>query len=132
MVDVTYYCPHCGTIAEIERDAYLADRSVTSYPLEGWEYATPDEEYESADGVRFICGESETPRVSFRRPPPRGDGPSREDRDDVGCGEAFYLSFVRFEDGEEIDPEPPAEYVEIGTGTGPRGPRGPRSPGGSR
>jgi len=26
---VTYYCPHCGTLVELERDGYLADKSVT-------------------------------------------------------------------------------------------------------
>ncbi len=106
MVAVTYYCPHCGALASLDRDAYLADKSVTPYPLSGWNYATPDEEYEETDGVRLVCGEDET---------------VTED----GCGEAFYLSFVRFEDGREIDFEPPAEYVEVGRGLGPHGPRGP-------
>ncbi|WP_336343979.1 hypothetical protein [Halalkalicoccus ordinarius] len=125
MVAVTYHCPRCGTIAELERDAYLADKSVTPYPLEGWQYAAPDEDYESVDGVRFVCGEGAS--VSFRRPPSEEDEPSRTD---VGCGEPFYLNFVRFEAGEEVDPDAPQEYVEIGTGIGPRGPRGPRGPSG--
>lgn len=122
MVAVSYHCPRCGTIAELERDAYLADKTVTSYPLEGWEYASPDGEYEAADGVRFVCGVG--PSVSFRRPPSREDA----DHEDVGCGEPFYLGFVRFEGGEEVEPEPPDAFVEIGFGTGPRGPRGPRGP----
>lgn len=97
-VAVTYYCPACGALAELDRDASLADRSVTPYPLDGWEYATPDEKYENADGVLFVCGE------------------------------AFYLSFIRFEGGEEVEPRPPAEYVEIGVGFGPHGPREPDRP----
>lgn len=104
MVAVTYYCPHCGALASLDRDAYLADKSVTPYPLSGWNYATPDEEYEETDGVRFVCGENETLAEN-------------------GCGEPFYLSFVRFEDGKEIDPEPPAEYVEVATGVSSPDPR---------
>lgn len=78
---VTYYCPHCGTVVELERDGYLADRSVTPHPLDGWTYVSIDEEYESeaADGVRFECGI---------------DG-STHDSDAEGCGRPFYLSFVR-------------------------------------
>ena len=110
-VTVTYYCPHCGALAELERDAYLADKAVTPHPFEGWEYATPDDDYESADGVRFVCGE---------------DGTLKEG--EQGCGEAFYLSFVRYEEGREVDPRRPAEYVELSEGTGPSGPRGPRGP----
>lgn len=126
MVEVTYYCPQCGALAELERDAYLADKSVTPYPLEGWEYADPDEEYEESDGVRFVCGREETPALSFRPP---ADEPGAED-EQVGCGEPFYLSYVRFEGGEEVEPRSPDEYVEIGGGIGPRGPRGPSGPGG--
>ena len=93
---VTYYCPHCGAYAQLEREGYLADKTVTPYPLAGWEYATPDEAFEDADGVVFHCG---------------GDGTLRDGEE--GCGERFYLSFVRFEDGEEVDPRPESEYVEI-------------------
>ncbi|MFB6107966.1 MAG: hypothetical protein ABEJ82_03875 [Haloplanus sp.] len=92
---VTYYCPHCDALVELEREGYLADKSVTPYPLEGWTYAAPDEAFEDADGVRFVCDE---------------DGTCR---DDEGCGEAFYLSFVRFEDGEEVTPRPESEYVRL-------------------
>jgi hypothetical protein len=111
-VTVTYYCPHCGALAELERDAYLADKAVTPYPFEGWEYAAPDEAYESADGVRFVCGD-ETLQ----------DG-------EEGCGEPYYLSFVRYENGEEVDPRRPSERVELGEDAGPGGPRGPRGPSG--
>ena len=84
MVAVRYTCPNCGAVATLERDAYLADKSVTPLPLDGWEYAAPHEEFEDADGVELVCGASET--------------------DGEGCGRLFYLSFVRYEDGEELDP----------------------------
>lgn len=78
---VTYYCPHCETVVELEREGYLADKSVTPYPREGWNYVSVGEDYEgeSADGVKFHCGE---------------DGSTR-DPDADGCGQTFYLSFVR-------------------------------------
>ncbi|MFB6149639.1 MAG: hypothetical protein ABEJ48_08240 [Halobacteriales archaeon] len=110
-VAVRYYCPHCEAVVALERDAYLADKSVTPYPLEGWEYVGPDESYESdaVDGVRFVCGEF--------------DG-----FEDAGCGEPFYLNFVRFADGQEIDPTHESEYVEINAGMFPAGPDGPDAP----
>jgi len=37
---VTYYCPHCGTLVELERDGYLADKSVTPYPSKGGRTST--------------------------------------------------------------------------------------------
>lgn len=117
-----YYCPRCRAIAELERDAYLADKSVTPSPLAGWEYATPDGAYEESDGVRFVCGKDDPPSLTFRHPA------GESEPEAVGCGEPFYLSFVRFENGEEVEPEPPTERVEIGTGTGPRGPHGPDWP----
>lgn len=78
---VTYYCPHCETVVELQREGYLDDKSVTPYPLEGWNYVSAREDYgaDDADGVRFVCGE---------------DGSTR-DPDADGCGRAFYLSFVR-------------------------------------
>jgi hypothetical protein len=84
MVTVRYTCPRCGAVVELDRNASLADKSVTPGPLEGWEYAPAYEPFESADGVELVCGASET----------RGEG----------CGRPFYLSFVRFEDGREVDP----------------------------
>ena len=87
MVTVRYTCPRCDAVVELERDAYLADKSVTPDPLDGWEYAPAYEPFESADGVELVCGASET-RVE-------------------GCGRPFYLSFVRFEDGREVDPRAP-------------------------
>lgn len=109
---VTYHCPRCGTLHELERAGYLADKAVTPYPFEGWEYVRPDEAIEDADGVRFVCGEAGT----------------TADNEDDGCGEPFYLSYVRFENGEEVDPPRAAEFVEISVDGGPRWPGGPRSP----
>lgn len=93
MVGVTYYCPRCEAVAELERDAYLADKCVTPHPLEGWEYVPAydlDGETDPgdiADGVELVCGAAET--------------------DGEGCGEPYYLSFVKFADGEELDPRTP-------------------------
>ena len=96
----------------MDREGYLADKSVTPYPLEGWTYVSPEEEFTATDGVRFVCGESADVEWS-------GDG----------CGEPFYLSFVRYEDGREVEPIPESEYVEL-AGLGPSGPRGPEGPAG--
>ena len=100
----------------MEREGYLADKSVTPYPLEGWSYVDPapfvdgDVDVDSADGVRFVCGES-----------------TGVEWEGEGCGEPFYLSFVRFEDGVEVEPAPERDYVTL-AGEGPRGPRGPEGP----
>lgn len=107
-VPVRYYCPRCETIVTLQRAPVLADKSVTPYPLEGWSYTDIDGDYSSADGIRIICGEGET--------------------DGEGCGEPFYLNFVRFEQGHEIDRVPETEHVELA----PPGPRGPRTPPGPR
>lgn len=99
MVTVTYHCPRCGAVAALERGAYLSDKCVTADPLESWEYtpayeahsAPGDEDppaFQEADGVELVCGAAET----------RGDG----------CGEPYYLSFVKFDAGEELDPPRPA------------------------
>ena len=113
-VPVRYHCPHCEAIVTIQRDPALADKSVTPYPLEGWEYASPTADVEAADGVRFVCGE-------------RGEFAA-----DDGCGEPFYLNYLRFQAGREIEPEPgvdsPSESVDLALGAGPRWPRGPRGP----
>ena len=122
---VTYYCPRCGAVVELQRDGYLADKSVTPYPLAGWEYAAPDEAFESADGVVLICGTSDYVEWTGERSPADDvEDPTRE----LGCGEPFYLSFVRFEAGEEVEGVPESEYVAIG-GVGPPGPTRPRGPG---
>ena len=111
---VTYYCPHCETLVELEREGYLADKAVTPFPFEGWTYVSPDEPFEdreAVDGVRFVCGEEGLVG------------------DSEGCGETFYLSFVKFDEGEELDPRKPSERVEIAD-EGPRSTRGPSGPGG--
>lgn len=107
---VRYYCPHCETIVEIERDGYLADKAVTPFPFEGWSYEPPTADFEDADGVVFQCGE---------------DGLAI---DGNGCGERFYLSFVRYENGEELDPRTPTEQVHLGNESTPPSPSGPRGP----
>jgi len=150
---VTYYCPHCGTLVALEREGYLADKSVTPNPLEGWTYGSPTDPFDAgadaggtvegdgldADGVRFVCGESDgvewDPRNGVRGADVGGDEPYREpDAGGVGCGEPFYLSFVRFDEGREIDPGAETDVVEIDPDprpSGPRGPGGPSAPGGS-
>jgi len=122
---VTYYCPRCGAVHELQREGYLADKTVTPYPLEGWQYANPDEPFEDeagVDGVRIVCGD-EARLLSG------DDLPTGATAPDSGCGEPFYLSFVRFEGGVEIEPEPEGDRVTIGVGLGgPRGPGGPAGP----
>lgn len=94
---VRYTCPHCGSVTSIERPLDLADRSVTKRSQPGWEYAAPDdplEQREAADGIAFVCGE---------------DGPvtDLEGAPIEGCGRPFYLNFVRYEQGVELEPDPP-------------------------
>lgn len=86
MVEVTYHCPYCGALTALGRRPRMADKSVTEDPLEGWEYAATTENFEEADGVEMVC---------------LGDA---DDDPDAGCGRIYYLSFIRFADGEEIDP----------------------------
>lgn len=93
MVTVSYRCPRCGAISELERDAYLDDKCVTPTPLEGWTYAGAYETFEDADGVAIVCGASET--------------------EGSGCGEPYYLSFVKFENGVELEPRTPPEDVRF-------------------
>ena len=125
---VTYHCPRCETIVEIEREGYLADKAVTPYPFEGWTYAGPDESFEddAADGVRFVCGESDG--VVWNPHGDADDGDSTEPT--PGCSEAFYLSFVRYEEGREVDPRAESEFVRIDPDPRPSGPTGPDGPGG--
>ncbi|MFO8114517.1 MAG: hypothetical protein R6U01_04005 [Halorubrum sp.] len=151
---VTYYCPHCGTLVELERDGYLADKAVTPYPLEGWTYVAPAEPFEDedgVDGVRFVCGESDgvvwDPHDGVRGTDVGGavddggedhdadgangaDGVEDDADDHPGCGEPFYLSFVRYEEGREVDPRAESDLVEIDPDPRPSGPRGPHGPSG--
>lgn len=148
---VTYYCPRCGALVDLQREGYLDDKSVTPYPLEGWTYAAAGESFDETDGVRFVCGEA-ADGLSWRHPPDAeaagdaaaasgsesigtetaGDTAASES-EPVGCGEAFYLSFLRFADGEELDPRGPTEpeRVELAEGRGPQSPSGPSGPSGS-
>lgn len=134
---VTYYCPHCGTLVSVQREGYLNDKSVTPYPLEGWEYADAAEGFDAADGVRFVCGADDltwktTPDVPDDVEVPadaRPTEPDGGDRGSIGCGEPFYLSFVRFEAGQEIEGDTVSERVRLADDrdppTGPSGPGGP-------
>ncbi|SFG39537.1 hypothetical protein SAMN04488063_1907 [Halopelagius inordinatus] len=111
---VSYYCPHCGALVEIEREGYLADKSVTPYPLVGWEYAAPEAEFEGdADGVQFVCGESDAPGLTWTGERSEADDVENP-HGDSPCGREFYLSFVRYEDGREVESVPESEYVDIG------------------
>ncbi|RQG91312.1 hypothetical protein EA462_04830 [Natrarchaeobius halalkaliphilus] len=94
-VTVRYTCPHCDAVTSVEREPDLADRSVTALSQPGWEYAAPgDDDLESADGIAFVCGE---------------DGPvtDLEEEPVEGCGRPFFLNFVRYERGVELEPNPP-------------------------
>ncbi len=106
MVSVSYACPHCGALVSVERPPELADKSVTLTPQPGWEYATPDDPLdvrEAADGIVFECGRGKTGTE---------DGTdtegttTREGEPAEGCGRSFYLNFVRFESGVELEPDP--------------------------
>jgi hypothetical protein len=92
VASVTYTCPYCDAVVEIERDAYMADKSVTREPLSDYEYASTTGEYEDADGIEFVC---------IGRPD--------ETSSDEGCGRTFYLNYVKFEGGRERDDGPSLE-----------------------
>jgi hypothetical protein len=126
MVAVSYYCPRCGAVAELDRDARLADKSVTPFPLAGWAYASASDDFEGDewDGVQFACG---VDAADWSHPPDASDTD-----DSPGCGEAFYLNFVRFEDGERVEGEPESEFVQLSEGDAPTGPGGPNGTGFSR
>ena len=125
---VRYYCPYCGAVVELDREGYLSDKSVTPYPLAGWEYRNPGEDYEDADGVRLVCGASDAGGLRWT-----DDRMTADDIEEPGaespCDRAFYLSFVRFVEGEEVEPEPEPSHVELAA-EGPGGPRGPDGPDG--
>ncbi len=112
MVAVSYHCPYCGAVTSLDRDGYLADRCVTKEPLDGWEYTAPTDEFESADGVEIVClGDVE---VDSRPAGDAGGSPGEGGAEDPdpgadGCGRTYYLSFVRYESGEEVEPDVPLE-----------------------
>jgi hypothetical protein len=58
-----------GAVAELDRDPYLADKSVTPFPLAGWRYVSPSDDVEADDahGVTFVCGRD---AADWSLPPP--------------------------------------------------------------
>lgn len=97
-VTVRYTCPHCDAVVPVERSGELTDRSVTISPQAGWKYARRTDALdtvEAADGIEFRCGEG-------------GPVSDREGTPVDGCGRAYYLNFVRFASGVELEPDPPA------------------------
>lgn len=122
MVEVTYYCPYCGAVTGVEREGYLRDKCVTREPLAGWEYAATTDDVEAADGIEFVClGDAggdiyvegdESEDVEDDNGVRIADGPDADvdgpaaDRD--GCGRTFYLSYVKYEDGTEVEHRRPA------------------------
>ncbi len=130
MVEVSYHCPYCGAVTGVEREGHLADRCVTREPMDGWEYAPATDGVEGhdftehADGIEMVClgdvavegvpdapdevsGETEgtAPQVSTA-----GEGGAEDpDPGADGCGRTYYVSFVRFENGREVDPDVPLE-----------------------
>jgi len=127
MVEVTYHCPYCGAVTGIEREGYLEDKCVTRDPLGGWNYAsTTDDlaEREAADGIEFVCpgdggpgdarseGDEDADGGDSSREKPTarstGDGGANDpDPARDGCGRTFYLSFVKYEDGDPVDHRTP-------------------------
>ncbi|MFQ3319531.1 MAG: hypothetical protein ACI8UR_000032 [Natronomonas sp.] len=134
MVTVSYYCPRCDAIAELERDAYLDDKCVTAEPLEGWEYANAYEDSEARSASGNESGEGERGATDGRASDRRtgsvatresSDPRAFEDADGItivcgaaetdgeGCGEPYYLSFVKFDEGEEVEPDVPSDEVSF-------------------
>jgi hypothetical protein len=114
MVWVTYHCPYCGAVTGVERDAYMNDKCVTREPLDGWTYADTTDDVEADDGIRFVClgdgareddGEGATSSPSSV---PAGEGGANDPRPDGdGCGRTFYLNYVKYADGTEVDHRTP-------------------------
>lgn len=96
MVEVTYYCPYCGAVTSVDRDATLADASVTRQPLDDHEYAATTGDVEAADGIEFVClgdvgGDVPSPDTKRARQRAADRTGPRPDRD--GCGRTFYLNY---------------------------------------
>jgi hypothetical protein len=110
MVEVSYHCPYCGAVTAVEREGYLHDKCVTREPLDGWEYAGTTGDFESADGIQFVClgtGDGETER-SEQSPNGRTEGGANDPNPEKdGCGRTYYLSFLRYEDGQELEHRTP-------------------------
>ena len=119
MVWVTYHCPYCGAVTGVERDAYMNDKCVTREPLDDWTYADATDDVERADGIRFVClghgardpdGDAPAADAPERSAPEAagGEGGANDPRpDEDGCGRTFYLNYVRYADGEEVDHRTP-------------------------
>jgi len=119
MVWVTYHCPYCGAVTGVERDAYMNDKCVTREPLDGWTYADATDDVERADGIRFVClgdgardpdtgadagGDLEEQASTTAA----GEGGANDPRpNEDGCGRTFYLNYVRYADGQEVDHRTP-------------------------
>lgn len=107
MVEVTYHCPYCGAVTGVDREGYLADKCVTREPLEGWEYAAATDDVgaiEAADGIEFVCLGTASPGDGSAVD---GGGATDPDPGKDGCGRTFYLSYVRYEEGEPVDHRTP-------------------------
>jgi hypothetical protein len=118
MVEVSYHCPYCGAVTGVEREGYLADRCVTRESLDGWAYAPAadgvegDDFTEHADGIEMVClgdATSAGAGAGGRETTGGSGGADDPDPDADGCGRTYYVSFVRFENGQEIDPDVPLE-----------------------
>ncbi|WP_247009320.1 hypothetical protein [Halorientalis litorea] len=108
MVEVTYHCPYCGAVTGVERDGYLQDKCVSREPLDGWEYAGTTDDFDDADGIEFVClgrdgTDTPDPRADSDAGQAVGDGGANDpDPAGDGCGRTFYLSFLKYEGGEEV------------------------------
>jgi hypothetical protein len=115
MVEVTYHCPYCGAVTGVDREGYLEDKCVTREPLEGWAYASPADDVaaiEAADGVEFVClgageGASDDAQDDRGGAGTADGGATAPNPDKDGCGRTFYLSFVRYEDGQPVEHRTP-------------------------
>jgi hypothetical protein len=120
MVWVTYHCPYCGAVTGVERDAYMNDKCVTREPLDGWTYAAPTDDVEAADGIEFVClgdgaRDPGSDDIAAAGAPEdsgsataAGEGGANDPRpDEDGCGRTFYLNYVQYADGEEVDHRTP-------------------------
>jgi hypothetical protein len=112
MVEVSYHCPYCGAVTAVDREGYLNDKCVTREPLDDWTYASTTEDFETADGIELVClgnvdrpPEAESADTTAAEDTAGGANDPNPDRD--GCGRTYYLSFVKYDDGEAVDHREP-------------------------